>query len=166
MLLNCIGLFYSGDERARRSALSNFADLVVFSNQEGLLSRRKPKSMPRNMPLERKWMVWAEDEVKTRTGYCIWVFLLDIDFSHPLLTALQLLDCTLAYHFDHRPLLTLDDGQAPLPSHESLWQANSAGEWNQLFEKRPGTSIIEYPVSSPANWLKSIEMSRFMMPYI
>jgi hypothetical protein len=45
------------------------------------------------------------------------------------------LDCTLAYYFDDKPLLSLDDGQAALPAHENLWQAASADTWKPLWEK-------------------------------
>ncbi|KAF9894600.1 hypothetical protein FE257_006488 [Aspergillus nanangensis] len=34
-------------------------------------------------------------------------------------------------------LNNFDDGQASLPSHEDLWQANSAADWRELFDKSP-----------------------------
>jgi hypothetical protein len=67
----------------------------------------------------------------------------------PVLMALQLVDCTLAYHFHHRPLLTLDDGQAALPSHESLWQADSEETWMRLLDKPQGISYAVYLDMNP-----------------
>lgn len=48
------------------------------------------------------------------------------------------MDCTLAYYFDNKPLLSLDDGQASLPAHEKLWQAASAGSWKKLWDQSSG----------------------------
>lgn len=74
MLLNCIGLIYSGGERAKASGLSSFAELVNFSNKERLLwASSKSKAMSTNTSPEPKWMRWIEDEVRRRIGYCIWV---------------------------------------------------------------------------------------------
>lgn len=54
----------------------------------------------------------------------------------------QLVDCTLAYHFDIRPRLSLEDAQAPLPSHESLWQAEAEDSWQELYRKSSGKSLV------------------------
>lgn len=51
----------------------------------------------------------------------------------------QILDCSLAYYFDDRPLLSLDDGQAPLPAHSDLWQAGDAQAWKKLWNRSSGT---------------------------
>lgn len=53
------------------------------------------------------------------------------------------MDCTLAYYFDDRPLLSLDDGQAALPAHEKLWQASSAETWKPLWAKSFGNSYSD-----------------------
>lgn len=55
---------------------------------------------------------------------------------------LKLLDSTLAYSFEERPLLSLDDGQAALPAHERLWEATSAEAWKQQWENSIGTSHL------------------------
>ncbi|KAJ5697636.1 hypothetical protein N7488_011320 [Penicillium malachiteum] len=117
LFLNCVGLLHSGSERAKTSALSTFKDLVTLMNYEKLLHRPK-KTITRNEFSDyTMWLSWVHDEIRRRTGYCIW-----------------LLDCTIAYYFEDRPLLSLDDGQAPLPAHEKLWHANSAEAWKQLWE--------------------------------
>ncbi|KAI9928264.1 hypothetical protein MW887_002297 [Aspergillus wentii] len=122
MLLSCIGLLHNSDERSRLSALSSFGDLITFTTRERLLSpSSRTKLLSDELSQERKWTIWIEDEVRRRTGYLIW-----------------LVDCTLAYHLDTKPFLSLDDSQAPLPCHESLWQVKSAGAWEQLFDKSSG----------------------------
>lgn len=73
MLLNCIGLLYGDSERTRHSAFSNFADLCILSSQENILGRSDKSKAMLNAPLEQKWIIWIEDEVRRRTGYCIWV---------------------------------------------------------------------------------------------
>ncbi|KAJ6055171.1 hypothetical protein N7444_004269 [Penicillium canescens] len=121
MLFNCIGLLHSRYERDKISALSAFGDLVTLMKRDRLL-----EPIPVNFSSasqEVAWMSWIQDEVRRRTGYCIW-----------------LVDCTLAYYFDDRPHLSLDDGQAALPAREKLWQATSAETWKQLWEN---TSVNE-----------------------
>ncbi|KAJ6119703.1 hypothetical protein N7523_003983 [Penicillium sp. IBT 18751x] len=134
MLLNCIGLLHSGKEQDKLSALTLFKDLVTFANHEKLLCPSQTE-ITRNSK-EAAWVKWAQDESRRRTGYCIWVSMpylpmmrFQLIFSYP-----KLLDCTLAYSFEDRPLLSLDDGQAALPAHEKLWQTGSAEEWKQLWD--------------------------------
>ncbi|OQE10169.1 hypothetical protein PENVUL_c004G09538 [Penicillium vulpinum] len=116
MLFNCIGLLHSRSERGRILAMSTFGDLVTLMKSSRLLTPMRT-SLNEASP-DASWESWVQDEVRRRTGYCIW-----------------LLDCTLAYYFDDRPLLSLDDGQAALPAHEKLWQARSAEKWKPLWAK-------------------------------
>ncbi|RAL13974.1 putative C2H2 transcription factor [Aspergillus homomorphus CBS 101889] len=121
-LLNCIGLLYGSDERARTSALDGFDDMTSLLNRNKLLrSLGKLKLVSHDKPPEQNWLLWIEDEVRRRTAYLVW-----------------LMDCTVAYHFDKQPSFSLEDGQAVLPSHERLWQAESAHVWQGLFERNPG----------------------------
>ncbi|KGO74320.1 Transcription factor, fungi [Penicillium italicum] len=116
MLFNCIGLLHSRSEREKASALSTFGDLVKLMKTSRLLTPMQTKLNEASQ--DTVWASWIQDEVRRRTGYCIW-----------------LVDCTLAYYFDDRPLLSLDDGQAALPAHEKLWQASSAETWKPLWAK-------------------------------
>ena len=50
----------------------------------------------------------------------------------------------LAYHFEGRLLLSLDDGQAPLPSDENLWRASSADAWRRLYDKTTGIPPVYF----------------------
>ncbi|OKL56172.1 hypothetical protein UA08_08491 [Talaromyces atroroseus] len=111
MLLNCIGLIYGGDDQAKSLGLSSLSDLVRFAHQEKLLSNIDP-----NINSSTTWKQWVELEMARRTGYLIW-----------------LLDSTLVYtETDFRPLFTLKDAQAPIPSHEILWDAGSEKAWEAL----------------------------------
>ncbi|KAJ5160007.1 uncharacterized protein N7482_007011 [Penicillium canariense] len=118
MLLNCIGLLHSGNEKDKLSAFGAFKDLVTLANDEKLLSSTKPLRESNGNSCEDLWQKWIKDETRKRTGYCVW-----------------LLDCTLAYYFDERPILSLDDGQAALPAHEELWQSTSMEGWKQLWDQ-------------------------------
>ncbi|KAJ5587354.1 uncharacterized protein N7459_003119 [Penicillium hispanicum] len=131
MLLNCIGLFHSGSERAKTSALGMFKDLVTIMGHEKLLHSSNRSSASSRVSDEEMWSKWIQDEIRRRTGYCIW-----------------LLDCTIAYSLDERPLLRLDDGQAALPAHELLWQTSSAQAWKQQWEKSSGTCTLPMSKSS------------------
>ncbi|PWY84945.1 hypothetical protein BO70DRAFT_313320 [Aspergillus heteromorphus CBS 117.55] len=122
MALNCIGSLYNSDERVRASTLDNFGNLVGLVRRENLLGRSDNLTLLSSITAqEPQWDLWVENEIKRRSGYIIW-----------------LLDCTIAYHFDTHPLLCLDDGQAVLPSHEALWQAESAEIWKQRLKRFPG----------------------------
>ncbi|XRM42073.1 hypothetical protein ABZX51_005309 [Aspergillus tubingensis] len=113
-VLNCVGILYSCDERARLLALNTFGNLVGFVTREKLLGHR-PIQSSNGETKELRWVSWVDDEIRRRTGYLIW-----------------LLDCTIAYHFDKRPLLSLDESQATLPSHEALWEAESPEAWEEV----------------------------------
>ncbi|CAI7597272.1 unnamed protein product [Penicillium pancosmium] len=126
-LLNCIGLLHSGNEGDQRSAMSAFSDLVALSNHEKLLASRSKKTPTMSRTSDgAHWARWAQEEVRKRTGYSI----------------VKLLDSTLAYSFEERPLLSLDDGQAALPAHEKLWEANSAEAWKQQWDNSIGNESL------------------------
>lgn len=56
------------------------------------------------------------------------------------------MDCTLAYYFDRKPLLSLDDGKASLPADEKLWQASSAEQWKEVWRKSSGNPDPSFQV--------------------
>ncbi|OJJ68188.1 hypothetical protein ASPBRDRAFT_47129 [Aspergillus brasiliensis CBS 101740] len=115
-VLNCIGLLYNCDERARLLALNTFGNLIGLVSSEKLLGRPDGSVQFSNGTMsEQRWVSWIEDEIRRRAGYLIW-----------------LLDCTIAYHFDKRPFLSLDESQAALPSHEALWEAGSPEAWEEV----------------------------------
>lgn len=83
------------------------------------------------------------DELATVSGYACMPYLTMLRFQLTI-SCPKLLDCTLAYSFENRPLLSLDDGQAALPAHEKLWQTDSAEEWKQLWDNSSGTFYLFY----------------------
>jgi len=121
-----------------------FKDLVMFGSCEKLLSA--PRTEISKTSDGVMWMEWVQDEIRRRTGYCIWVCvpLSEIMRLQLTMSCSKLLDCTLAYYFEDRPLLSLDDGQAALPAHEKLWQTSSAEDWKQLWDNTAGTFHFTY----------------------
>lgn len=112
MLLNCIGLYHGVDSQAKEYSFGSLNDLVRFAHQESLLS-----SGQLNRTLSLSWRDWIDLEIRRRTGYLIWI-----------------VDSTLAYTATNfRPLFNLQDAQAPLPSHESLWDATSEEDWKVAY---------------------------------
>ncbi|OGM43475.1 C2H2 type zinc finger domain protein [Aspergillus bombycis] len=126
IMLNCVGLLHGSNEHSRDFALDSIGELVNLSTREELL-RASTQSRLSTMDTSQGacWATWIEDETRKRTGYFIW-----------------LLDCMLAYHFESRLLLSLDDGQAPLPSDENLWRASSADAWKRLYDKTTGREEV------------------------
>lgn len=71
MLFNCIGLFHGKSERGKASALSTFGDLVTLMKTSRLLTPMRTKFNEASE--DAAWASWIQDEVRRRTGYCIWV---------------------------------------------------------------------------------------------
>lgn len=139
MFFNCVGLLHVEDEESQVAAQGMIKDLVMLSSRENLLAS-SPNPDWRAPSEESVWMAWVQDEIRRRTGYCIWVCCSSATTHRLNLTVTcQLLDCSLAYYFDDRPLLSLDDGRAPLPAHDDLWQAPDAQTWRQLWNQSSGT---------------------------
>ncbi|EED23244.1 C2H2 transcription factor, putative [Talaromyces stipitatus ATCC 10500] len=111
MILNCIGLYHGTDDQAKGLSFNCLNDLVRLAHQQRLLSSEQT-----NMGSETSWKDWIDVETRRRTGYFIW-----------------LVDSTLAYTATNfRPFFSLKDAQAPLPAHESLWDAASEENWKLL----------------------------------
>ncbi|KAE8372645.1 C2H2 type zinc finger domain protein [Aspergillus bertholletiae] len=126
IMLNSVGLLHGSNEHTRNFALDNIGELVNFSTREGLLcASTQSKISPMETSQDSLWATWIENETRKRTGYFIW-----------------LLDCMLAYHSERQLLLSLDDGQAPLPSDESLWRASSTDVWRRLYDNTTGREEI------------------------
>jgi hypothetical protein len=127
-LLNLIGLATSSTHKARvhvpryhvelaRSCLEAAILQDVRANNSTLVNGYQNSTTDTT---EQQWLMWVQQESRYRTGYFIW-----------------LIDCTLAYLSDSRPLCTLDDARAPLPCSEALWDAESAGAWSKLHKGYP-----------------------------
>ena len=77
--------------------------------------------------IELDWKSWKQTESLRRTWYSAW-----------------LLDCMWAFHFEDRPILALEDAISPLPSHESIWAAETSTKWYELQRKyQPTPTLID-----------------------
>ena len=56
-----------------------------------------------------------------------------LNFGDIAYTSWQWLDCMWVFHFQRRPLLSLEDARVPIPCQEVLWEAQTALDWQQLY---------------------------------
>jgi hypothetical protein len=127
-LLNLVGLATSSTQQARAHVPRYHVELARSCLEAAILQDIRANNPSQSNghqnsitdTTERQWLMWAQQESRHRTGYFIW-----------------LIDCTLAYLSDSRPLCTLDDARAPLPCSEALWDAESAGAWSKLHKGYP-----------------------------
>ncbi|KAH9222808.1 hypothetical protein DL95DRAFT_285815 [Leptodontidium sp. 2 PMI_412] len=114
-LLSCVGMMYCGDDRLQMIARSYHNDLAAFCTSYWAMTCSEASS--RNSEQDgQDWKAWIQTEATRRTGYCIW-----------------LLDCMWSFHFQIRPLLTLEDAKVPIPCQEVLWEAETSLDWQQLY---------------------------------
>ena len=116
-ILNLIGLAQSDREQVRASAPRHHADLARWCLESGILQLSEDGDSPDVEPaqssnIECEWAHWIRIESLRRIGYFCW-----------------LLDTSLAYLANCRPLCNMDDARTPLPSSEALWSAKDAGQW-------------------------------------
>lgn len=116
-MLCCVAMMYCGDDRLQLLARSYHRDLAAFCTADWVDSCFDIISRPseRSEQGGSDWHTWVKTETTRRTGYCIW-----------------LLDCMWSFHFQMRPLLTLEDAKIPIPCQEVLWEAESSLDWEQL----------------------------------
>ena len=122
-LLNLVGLATSSTQQMRSHVPRYHVELTRSCLESAILqdirandsAQANGQQQSATDTVERRWRVWIQQESRHRTGNFIW-----------------LIDCTLGYLSDSRPLCTLDDARAPLPCSEALWDAESAGAWSRL----------------------------------
>lgn len=117
-ILNLVGLAQSDREGLRSMAARYHADLARWCLQSGLLQRAEPDEQINGDGLSSEhlsvfWKAWIHQESLRRVGYFIW-----------------LLDISVGYLCNARPLCNMDDARAPLPCAEALWNATSTQQWN------------------------------------
>ncbi|OBT68038.1 hypothetical protein VE03_01459 [Pseudogymnoascus sp. 23342-1-I1] len=105
--------------QAKLLNIIGISDFDSFCSSEWALSMAQTGSDLSNnfATASNDWETWHEEESRRRTGYCIWM-----------------LDCMSTFHFGTRSALTLEDARVPLPCQEVLWEAESALDWQQLYE--------------------------------
>lgn len=116
-ILNVIGLTTSDRDQLRGLAPKYHADFSRWCLQSGILqthdtSKSVASTHVEGNELEQQWLRWIGIEGLRRIGYIGW-----------------LLDTSLGYLANSRPLCNMDDARAPLPCPESHWEAATAEEW-------------------------------------
>ena len=127
-LLNLVGLATSSTQQLRSHVPRYHVELARSCLEAAILQDIRANDAAQanghhssiTDTVEHQWLVWIQQESRHRSGYFIW-----------------LIDCTLGYLSDSRPLCTLDDARAPLPCSEALWNAESAGTWSKLHKGYP-----------------------------
>ena len=123
-LLVVVGLVYSGDER-----LTKFGKIMRhnMAMSHSIVATATKLNVSQHTGSENdQWTAWIRREELTRTAYSIW-----------------LLDSMLAYHFQLRPLLSLNDTTTPLPCNEKLWGATTAKDWNAVSANQIATPRLQ-----------------------
>ena len=115
-ILNLVGLTMSHREQLRSMAPRYHADLSRWCLESGILQLLSDDASKMNTAHtkghQQVWMQWIEVESARRAGYIAW-----------------LLDTSLAYLANSRPLCNMDDARTSLPCTETIWEATSAEEW-------------------------------------
>lgn len=76
MLLNCVGMLYSGDERLTKFAKGYHSKLASFCDMEWTNQTLNINGgVDITGGIDQEWKTWYEGECRRRTGYCIWVSL-------------------------------------------------------------------------------------------
>ena len=124
-ILNLIGLTQSDREQLRSLSPRYHAELSRWCLESGVLQLPEgftfdePGTPYENDPWN-EWGRWKKTESLRRIGYMTW-----------------LLDTSLGYMANARPLCNMDDARTPLPCLESLWAAGTIEEW-QVKSKAAG----------------------------
>ena len=122
-ILNLVGLTLSDRESLRCLAPRYHADLSRWCLESGALQISKdgelgePESSHSN-GCRRSWERWIRVESLRRIGYLSW-----------------LLDTSLGYIANCRPLCNMDDARTPLPCSEALWGALDPEEWMARYKE-------------------------------
>lgn len=124
-LLNLVSLANAEADETRLSAARGHAALSHWCLEAGVL--QLPDSGDQVTRAARDggqasdvWSRWIRVESLRRVAYLTW-----------------LMDTSLAYLSNVRPLCNMDDARTPLPCPESLWQAASSQEWQSLYDELP-----------------------------
>jgi hypothetical protein len=124
-LLNLVSLTTAEADEIRSSAAKAHASLSHWCLESGVLQILDSANLPSSMvqhdtPLMFEWGSWIMIESLRRVAYLTW-----------------LLDTSLAYLCNVRPLCNMDDARTPLPCPESVWSATEPGVWKTLSSSTP-----------------------------
>ncbi|KAJ5660680.1 uncharacterized protein N7484_000052 [Penicillium longicatenatum] len=145
ILLNQIGLMYSGERRALEIAELLQALPVTLARRKHLFTNilSAPKMAGLDLSLSQRWQIWALDEERRRTGFAIW-----------------LVDSAFQSHFDLTPVLSVGELQNSLPHGEERWAASGARGWASFSTHTESSTLhtVEQVVRDStwmASWIKT-----------
>ncbi|KAE9378581.1 hypothetical protein N431DRAFT_307310, partial [Stipitochalara longipes BDJ] len=125
VVLNILGMMYSGDKRHLEIALVSRGSMATQCRRNNALSQAsRPVDFGSEYPthlLTGKWERWRQEESYRRLGFCTW-----------------LLDCQLPLFFNTHPTTGLSELQQQLPCDETLWEAQDAQAWRDIIVGSPG----------------------------
>ncbi|GFF68890.1 hypothetical protein IFM62136_07426 [Aspergillus lentulus] len=126
ILLNQLGLMYSGNRRDLELAELFQAVPVTLARRKRLLSNTLPRAQisALQLPLGQEWQLSIHDEERRRAGFAIWL----IDFGWK-------------YSFGLNHVMTADELQNCLPHSDDCWDAATAQQWAQIMEARSFSTV-------------------------
>jgi hypothetical protein len=110
-ILNLIGLTVTDREQHRSLVPRYHADLGRWCLESGILQSLGFGDSA-SSDSQNDWKSWVQTESLRRIGYLSW-----------------LLDTSLGYLANCRPLCNLDDARLPLPCTDSMWSAKTPDAW-------------------------------------
>ncbi|KAH7357520.1 hypothetical protein BKA66DRAFT_562431 [Pyrenochaeta sp. MPI-SDFR-AT-0127] len=114
VMLNSLGMSYSGERRALEVAEILQAVPVALARRKGLLNdvMAHERISQLAVPLEQTWRLWVMDEERRRTGFCVW-----------------LVDAGFRANFNLTAVLDSCELKNSLPQAEHRWNAMNCQSW-------------------------------------
>ncbi|KAF7623101.1 hypothetical protein AFLA_010410 [Aspergillus flavus NRRL3357] len=127
ILLNQLGLMYSGDRRALELAEIFQAVPVTLARRKRLFTNTLPQERlcRLDLPIAEKWHVSILDEQRRRAGFAIW-----------------LIDAAYDYNFDLCTTMKADELQNCFPQQDDRWDASNAQAWATFGEENASIQNI------------------------
>ncbi|KAJ6091445.1 fungal-specific transcription factor domain-containing protein [Penicillium canescens] len=139
IILNQLGLMYSGDRRALELAELFQSVPVTLGRRKRLFSNVLPPDKLSSMllPIDSEWQLWVLDEQRRRAGFAIW--LIDLAYDHD---------------FDLSHTVRPEELKNCLPQLESRWDAPNGQSWASF-----ASGNAKYPtlcqVAASSSWRAS-----------
>lgn len=127
ILLNCMGMTFSGNRRFLEITMASRSASVTQCRRNGSL--KNSLSQPpfdtntRGWLIESEWKAWIEEEELRRLGFCTWVSFFMSLYTLHFLPNFKIFDCQFPLYFDNTPSLRLNELRQQLPCREAVWDA-------------------------------------------
>ncbi|ETN45637.1 uncharacterized protein HMPREF1541_09469 [Cyphellophora europaea CBS 101466] len=144
-LLNLVSLGHAEADHLRLLATRCHADLSHWCLESGILQLTGSKGQDSDHGLDsshswQAWSSWIQNESLRRIAYLTW-----------------LMDTSMGYLANTRPLCNMDDARTPLPSEEGLWKAETAEDWRSL-------AVVSQPMPSLCGALEHLYTKKAVPP--